>query len=693
MTMDTELELRLRDWLRADAAAVAVPGGLRASVLDIPSAPARRDAWWQRFATLPAIGAGVSAAVVAAIVVTSLFFNLFDAPAGADGEACNTRQVQRALEGLAVADGYRVMSREYLRFLAAGDEIDFENPQYTWTEAWVSEGAYLAPDRHHDRMIFRLEGRYDRGYLEHLQVDGGTYQLQEIEGEVAWIERENWPTANPVMGYLANAFNSPIGVPGVASLDWRGTPPPDLLPGEAGCTAAAIIPNPESPMDVTIPPHLVRRQAIAVRVDASDGRLMAAYIGPAVDAIQRDGDLATTWELTWTLPGAEEFVAPTQTVPDPNFGTGQTPPPTPTLPPPDPDAWIPLELPSDSGGLVADVAIGDRYVAVGGRWGADGARGLVWTSVDGIGWEVVAQAFPDVDLTAVAWDGTRYMAVAHRADEEGANVYPESWTSADGLSWEPGGPIGPLPGSGEVANPSGLLTAGPRWLLGGSIWSLADNQQRPAFFTSADGVIWETVELRDVGSGSLGHLVELPDGTLFATGCEEPGGTNSGAFGASCLMRPWHSDDGESWVPGPVFGLELSGIGRWGERLIGLSPTGNPYDDPSATTKVMVSEDDGSAWTELSMIPGEGVSAGRVHVLDDELVVDGQHGFGGTFPIAAAWRSPDGVSWEPIALGLPDGAIGSGVAGVHVADDGRLVVTGYVWMSETDTRPVVWIEP
>lgn len=253
MTLDTEFELRLRDWLRADADAVAVPGSLRARILDIPASPLVRGAWWQRFATLPALGAAVSAAVVTAIVVTSLFFNRFDAPAGADGEPCNTRQVQRALEGLAGADGYRIVSRDYLRFLAAGEEIDFESPRYTWTEAWVSEGAFLAPDRHHDRMILRLEGRYDRGYLEHLQVDGETYQLQEFGGEAAWVARENWPTTNPVMGYLANVFDSPSYIPAFASLDWRGTPPPDLLPGEAGCTAAAIIPRPQDQGGATPP--------------------------------------------------------------------------------------------------------------------------------------------------------------------------------------------------------------------------------------------------------------------------------------------------------------------------------------------------------------------------------------------------------------------------------------------------------
>lgn len=419
--------------------------------------------------------------------------------------------------------------------------------------------------------------------------------------------------------------------------------------------------------------------------------MTAAYLGPAVDAIQREGDIATTWELTWTLPATEEFVAPAETIPDPNLGTGQTPPPAQTMPPPDPDAWVPLDLPNESGGLPTDVAFGDRYVAVGGRWGVEGARGLIWTSSDGIRWEEVTQAFPDLDFTRVVWDGTRFVAIAGRADM-GVNVYPESWTSTDGLTWERGGLIGPALDSGEVANTGRLMAVGSGWLLGGSIWSLADNQQRPAFFTSTDGVTWETVELRDVGSGSLGQLAQLADGTLFATGCEEPGDTNSGAQGASCLMRPWYSDDGESWAPGPVFGLELSGIGRWGERLIGLSSTGDAFNDPSARTRVLVS-DDGADWTELSVLAGEEAGASGIHVLDNELVLSGGHVFGGMFPIAAAWRSADGVSWVPIPLGLPDGAIGSGVAGVHLAADGRIVLTGHAWMSETDTRPVVWIEP
>ena len=94
-----------------------------------------------------------------------------------------------------------------------------------------------------------------------------------------------------------------------------------------------------------------------------------------------------------------------------------------------------------------------------------------------------------------------------------------------------GGDIGPAVETGDVANPGRPVFTGSHWVAGGSISTLATNQQRPAFFVSSDGAEWETIELDDVGSGSLGTVVVLPDGSLLALGCESPGGTNSGQFG------------------------------------------------------------------------------------------------------------------------------------------------------------------
>ena len=45
-----------------------------------------------------------------------------------------------------------------------------------------AEGAYLAPDRVIERVTTTRGGMFDRGYLEHLQINGHTYRLMEVGG-------------------------------------------------------------------------------------------------------------------------------------------------------------------------------------------------------------------------------------------------------------------------------------------------------------------------------------------------------------------------------------------------------------------------------------------------------------------------------------------------------------------------------
>src|ERR687896_763685 len=143
---EADLELRVRDWLAADASVVRTPSRLRARVYDLPAMPVARESFWSRFAGL-AVPSGLVAAAVVAMVVTTMFLNLFDVPAGADGEPCNNRQIQRALDHLRDAEGYRYVNREQVRRIDPDAELSFDDPRFVWTDGWSSEGAYLAPDR------------------------------------------------------------------------------------------------------------------------------------------------------------------------------------------------------------------------------------------------------------------------------------------------------------------------------------------------------------------------------------------------------------------------------------------------------------------------------------------------------------------------------------------------------------------
>lgn len=692
--IDADVELRVRDWLAADAAVMRTPPSLRRRVFDLPAMPAPTESFLSRFSGL-ALSGGLIAAAVAAMVVTSMFFNLFDVPVGADGEPCNNRQIQRALDQLRDAEGYRFVSHDQLRKIDPDAEVSFDDPQFIWTDGWTSEGAYLAPDRVHDVRTFHIPEVFDRGYVEHVQIAGATYQLREVDGTETWVEMENWPGANMVHLYVANTFPA-ISIPGVTALEWRGTQVPDDMPGVGGCTAAAAIPENTPPGDVApLPSHLVRERIVALRVDVASGRPSTVYLGPSVSGQEFDGDFRNVFELTWDTPAAEEFVAPTETVPDPNLGTGGTPPPSPTPLPVDPDAWAPVQLGDGPAAISGVVLAGDRYVGVGGSSSPDGDIGMIWTSSDGATWETVGDPadYEGVTFSSVAWDGDAFLAIGYRthpnSDTPGDNtVRPEAWVSEDGVTWEQGGEIGPARETGEVANPGTPVAGGPGWVVGGSIWIVQENLQRPAFFTSPDGLEWTTIELDDTGSGSLGALVPLADGRLFATGCESPSPTN---LNPACYMRPWYSNDGVNWSAGATLDVEVGSIARWDDLLIGVGRDVDPSGQSQGDDRVVTSTG-GTSWTDLPGFSSGPASVSGIRFVGDELIIDGQVTGIGPYPFATAWRSTDGAAWESISLGLPPGGTGSFINAVIDTPNG-LVFLGQVQLGETESMPVMWSEP
>lgn len=690
---DADLELALQRWLAADAAATYAPEALHRRVLDIPTSVTPDGAWWHRFSGMPLVSASMATAGVAGLLIATLFFGLFDRPAGRDGETCSNRQVQQALDNLRDAPGYRYVNRDQTRQLDLNAQLDFDDPQYVWTDAWVSEGAYLAPDRVIDRQTYqRADGLYDRGYLEHLQIDGHTYRLTELDGVETWIEETNWPTANLAYGYIGAAFPT-FSVPLVSGANWGGTSVTPELPGQGGCTAATLI-----PADDAIPAALAPRRAVALRVDVRSLRPTAIAIGPAEGERPKDGESFSTWELTWEVPDASEFATPTDAGPDPNtLPQSFVPTPSPSPLEPDPDAWPATELQGE-GSNVSDVAAGaDRFVAVGASQPSARISAAIWTSRDGVDWEPVDDVpMPEgVGLNSVDWNGELFLAVGHREEvpaegEPFTGARPETWLSTDGVTWELGGEIGPSIESGDVANVGRPVFIGSRWVAGGSIWTLATNQGRPAFFASPDGIEWSTIELDGVGSGSLGSVVLLADGTLLATGCESPGPTNSGQFGEACYQRPWRSDDGLSWTAGPISDLNVGAMARWGDGLVGFVVESDPTNQSEAPSRLATSVD-GVTWEELEGFPDDAGSPYLIEVLGDELVVFSQRTHG-SFILAEVWRSRDAESWERIALGFPQ-ATTSLFPGGAVETHSGLVILGGATIGDIEGVALMWVEP
>ena len=101
---------------------------------------------------------------------------------------------------------------------------------------------------------------------------------------------------------------------------------------------------------------------------------------------------------------------------------------------------------------------------------------------------------------------------------------------------------------------------------------------------------------------------------------------------------------------------------------------------------------DGTTWTDLPGFTSGPASVAGTRVVGDELIIDGQLTDGGMHVYATAWRSTDGVEWAPISFGLPTGGTGSFINAVMDTPEG-LVFLGQVQIGETDSMPVMWVEP
>lgn len=698
--IDADLERRLQGWLEADAGAFGVPGTLRRRISDIPAQPTARG--WLHFGSWTALPAA-AAVGVAGLLIGTMFFGLFDGPAGTDGGTCNNRQTQQAIDHLRDAAGYRFTSRDQIREYDPAVPISISNPQYVWQDGVVSEGAYLAPDRVHETVTFHT-ATVDRGRDEHIQINGQTFQLRSVDGKATWFKVKNWPTANMVYGYMSIPFDF---IPAVTTMSFGANLVPAELPGTGGCTTAALLPGD------------AQQRVLALRVEIGSNRPVATYLGPSDQAPAAKGQTSTSFEITWATPSADEFNAPDTFVDESVDSGNQQPPPQPTAPRPSfgPSALAPVALPNPApeGGSanVAATAFGDgRFVAVGGSVTGmvnptpDQYRGAVWTSSDGELWEPVdgPDGFTGLNFSTVAWDGSTFLAIGYRVNPPAADgTYlaerPESWSSTDGVSWQPGGKFP------QDANVGTLLAGGPGWVASGVIFSGGKDPvpqtTRPVIFTSADGATWSTVDLPDTGSGHIGDLTALGGGGFLAIGCELPGAAN--ATGEACVTRLWRSDDGLTWTHGPILDVELGDIVATPHGFLasGHDPAAG---GPGVGSGSLYTSPDGETWSAVPDFPvGSSSGPGRIRVLGENLVIDGQLSDAvmvdgqlvptGTYPIAVAWRSTDGgKTWQSISLALPEGAAGSSVESVLMGTNG-LVFLGSGVTEDGHGTPVMWVVP
>ncbi len=156
-------------------------------------------------------------------------------------------------------------------------------------------------------------------------------------------------------------------------------------------------------------------------------------------------------------------------------------------------------------------------------------------------------------------------------------------------------------------------------------------------------------------------------------------------------MRPWHSDDGTIWTSGQTLDVEVGSVARWGDLLVAVNRDIDPSGQSQRPDRVMTSSD-GVTWTDVPGFDSGSASVLGIRVVGDELVLDGEVTGIGPYPFATAWHSTDGAAWEQVSLGLPAGGSGSAISGVIETTDG-LVFLGSVQIGETESIPVMWVEP
>jgi len=283
--------------------------------------------------------------------------------------------------------------------------------------------------------------------------------------------------------------------------------------------------------------------------------------------------------------------------------------------------------------IMTDVVDGPAgLVAVG--WILQDFRGATWHSADGSTWGFVDGFGERTLLSAVAADGTRYVAVGR--DGEGATA----WSSTDGVTWTR------TPSKEAFAETPMRLTSVVPWdggFVAGGFRGNGFFSADGAFWTSADGIAWDRAP----------DSPHLADARVVALSIGGPGLVAVGQAGPADDPGPaavWTSTDGRSWsrVPdAPTFHdarmrsvAEVPGIG-----LVAVG------EDLAGDTGIVWTSRDGSRWDRVPSAPIFGRPGIQVRMYDvtagpGGAVVVGTLTAGIQYGESVAWTSPDGVAWS-----------------------------------------------
>ena len=299
-------------------------------------------------------------------------------------------------------------------------------------------------------------------------------------------------------------------------------------------------------------------------------------------------------------------------------------------------------------------------------------------------------------MADVVQAGSGYLAVGSTCTHCGGDMAGIVWTSRDGLAWDlvdTGDTFAHAELSAVIAGDGGFVVVGSNWL--GATNPNGSGATRAAAWVSADGRTWRRAASVAAPEGARIGDVAFARGRYVAVGWELP---SSGGY---LIPRIWQSDDADHWVPAtdfaaaPSFLGVMTGVVAGGPGFVAVghdhgiwtSPDGNSWSTGLEWTAhdmaIAAGRDglivvgaslgghdgtrtsgDGRTWTSAALPAldgspaiGSGLEPGSIVASDWGFVVvstwssDQRWGYHEGDPIEGGlWTSRDGISWVPHRL-------------------------------------------
>jgi hypothetical protein len=312
-----------------------------------------------------------------------------------------------------------------------------------------------------------------------------------------------------------------------------------------------------------------------------------------------------------------------------------------------------------SGNQYAIDATGFRagFVVVGEDWQSDSnVTGRIWTTTDGRSWVLAGGSigtFADSEVDHIATNGRRLVAIGiARHGDPSAGPPSIVWVSDDGVTWHrseaAAGALAAIRVTGIAGGPQGFVVVG------------ATSSGAPATATSPDGESW---------SGSDGWA-SFADARLasatgnergwFAVGSRQQAGSTIG--GPTPPAEAFYSVDGSRWSSASIDGPQLGRVVAGSSGLLATG-AGSTCGGCVGPNNVWHSED-GHAWRLVGPDP----LTNATYATDGARIVR----LGTNGGLVLDW-SVDGLTWQPLASGLPGhdayGALAVGEHGILLLEN------------------------